>query len=302
MYCNLSDTQALVLYPQIVLASLSVVFSILMILSYYSINSLQVFYFRIVIYVAFTDGLRSILYIIPPNEIQPGIFCITVAILDTALAFNLILWTSLISLILYQVIVNSKENFQQYEKTFKILSFTFPLFYLLPLSTNSYGKNSTVCTYKNTLAGNIWRLFLYSLPAWAFSLASIYAFCKIFYKFRQIEIKKETKELVETVFIYPILLFIVLILVTLVRVLEIFSEDSCYFFTLYSISITLTSAQGFLNAIVFFCTPVVKEALKSKIRQKRIYSMFVRENQSPLRRGTEINLLESTDSFVNQVY
>ena len=302
MYCSLSDTQASVLYLQIVLASLSVIFSILMILAYYSINSLQVFYYRIVIYIAFTDGLRSILYIIPPNQIQSGIFCIIVAILDTALAFNLILWTSLISLILYQVIINSKENFQKYEKSFKILSFIFPLLYLLPLSTNSYGKNSTVCTYKNTLAGNIWRFFLYSLPAWAFSLASIYAFCKILNKVRKIEIKNEIKELIETVFIYPILLFVVLIFVTLVRILEIFSEDSCYFFALYSISITLTSAQGFFNAIVFFCTPVVREALKSKIRQKRIYSMFVKENQSPLRRGSEINLLESTDSFVNKVY
>lgn len=302
MICDLSGNQNLIFYLQMAFASLSVIFSIVMISTYFYIKSLQVFYFRIVIYVACTDCLRSVLYMIPLSLVQSRIICIAVAILDTALAFNLILWTTLISLILYQVILNSKESFAEYEKTFKILSFVFPLFYLLPLSTDSYGTNVTVCTYTNTLAGNIWRLCLYSIPAWLFSLSSLIAFCKIFTKIKHIELKEETKQLIETVFIYPILLLIVLFFVTIVRIIEIFSGDSCEFFVFYVISILLTSLQGFLNSMIFFLTPTVRLAVKSKIRQKRIYDVFTKNNQSPRRRETEINLLESTDSFVNQVF
>jgi hypothetical protein len=301
MPCKLEDYILEVYYPQAVCAGLSVIFSILIIFTYFSTEGLQIYYLKIVVFIAFTDGLRSILYIIPPGLITSGLGCYTIAILDTALALNLIIWTLLISVILYQVIINSKENFEKYEKVAKITSFVLSGLYFLPLTTKSYNYNGTMCTYQNSLAGNLWRLFLYSLPAWTFSLISVLAFIKIFVSINRIGLKEDTKELIITVAIYPILLFIVLLFITIVRTIEIFDTNNCIFLVFYFISMILTAIQGFLNAIIFFTTPIVRQSLKLKLRQRKIYATFVNTRRHK-RLGTEINLLESTDSFVNQVY
>lgn len=302
MSCKLEDNILEIYFPQAVCAVLSFVFSIMIIITYYTTEGLHIYYLKIVVYVAITDGLRSIIYVIPPGFITSGFWCYVIAIMDTALALNLILWTLLISVILYQVIINSKENFERYEKFFKIASVLLPLVYLLPLSTDSYRNNGTMCTYANTFAGNIWRLFLYSLPAWTFSLISVYAFCKIFIKTNNIGLKEEIKELIINVAIYPILLFIVLLFVTIVRTIEIFDSSQCTFFIFYIVSIILTSIQGFLNSIIFFMTPMVRQSIRLKLRQRKIYATFVNPKRHNKRLGTEINLLESTDSFVDQVF
>jgi hypothetical protein len=155
-------------------------------------------------------------------------------------------------------------NFEKYEKFFKVINLLIiPFLSSLPLITHSYGLDNYFCTYIPSKTGNLWRYGLILIPGWFFSISSIFFYIRVFRKARSLGLQSSTKAMLERVVFYPIVLFVSLFGITILRTLQIFEVlSTCNLFIFYAIVESLFSLQGFFNSLIFFLTPSVQSSLK----------------------------------------
>lgn len=263
MACDSSFDSWTLYYSIMCCGILSLIGCFLIVFTYAFIKPLQIYSLKLILYITISDMLRTLHFLLPPSVIYSEMACITIGITTNATSLMTMLWSLCISTSLYQVIIYSEENYEKYERYWGFVSWVFiPAITLLPLTTNSYGIIGATCSFKEDLIGNIWRLVIFFVPAWSFIIVTFFMYWKILWKIQQLGVKGESKMLVERVAMYPVIMMVVLIGLTVLRVLELYSRNSCAVFYVYIFSFSIFSLQGLLNSLIFFCTSMVKQSLK----------------------------------------
>ena len=291
MSCNVSDQHELTYYTIMASAILSLIGTISILISYCYLKSLRMHYFKIVIHISICDGLRAITYIFPRDLQEKTIICYSIGIVGSVFSLGSVLWALLISIVIYQTIVNSVENFDKYTTTWKIIAYILvPLLNLLPISTSSIGINGSFCTFTESIDGDIWRLTLFYFPAWVCNITSIFLFYKVLSKLKSLQIDKERVLLVQRVAYYPATHFVMLILLTAGRIAELFISETCEYFILYAFVYICYAAFGFFNSIIYFY--MIRKAYRLEKQQQHNNGLMLLTD-SWISNSSKVNLLDA---------
>ena len=122
-------------------------------------------------------------------------------------------------------------------------------------------------------------------------IITVIVYIKVFIKINLLGLDGENKLHIERLMYYPIVLLLVLSLLSIVRGMEIYNRNSCSFYIIYLIGYTVFALQGFLNAIIFFFNPTVKNCLKNCCRKRNLKNKFQVRN-TLLQDSYNTNLLE----------
>lgn len=255
-------------YISILVSSLLSLFGCTFILFlYYKYNELQGPAYKLISILAIIDIFHCIAFIIPTyNEDRKSILCICQAISITAITLASILWTSVISIFLYIGVVKKKPYEDKILKTLLFCIFLcLVVAFIPPLLSGFYEF-----TYK---AGWCWikndnlRFFVLYFPLWLVIITNtgIYMVVIKHIKFASHihpELKQLGHSMIRKLRMYPVILIISFLPVTLFRIFEYFKHDNKNEYFIIAAG-TFTCLNGFFNAIVYGCTKNVRNVLTS---------------------------------------
>jgi hypothetical protein len=237
---------------------LSILGSLFIIIVSLRLSDIKITYIRIVVFTAISDLFRSFCFLIPCNYISNHVLIQFISIINDSCFLITIAWSSFISVSLYQVIVKSKEYST---RTYKIWCFLtlicIPAANCLPIITDSHGCSGSICSLNSSAMGNLWRFSIIYIPAWIFIILSIVCCLLVYLSIRNVLIEEEKMILIKKLYLYPLVLIIEVLPLTLSALLLAFSNnDSVDTFDV--VSFTLYSLHGFSNALVFGFTTGIK--------------------------------------------
>ncbi|OMJ83256.1 hypothetical protein SteCoe_15844 [Stentor coeruleus] len=232
------------------------------IITYILVKQIRSYYFKLVFYVSIADVIRGLTFLIPKFLLKNRSICLATAAVSNYFAMFSALMALFLSVIIYQVTFKSIENVQKYHRRclFLILFF-LPIAYILPFITASYALIDLNCTFTEDFIGNMWRLGIFYIPGWTMIIISITAYCKVYKKLNFSFIDENTKKLLYKVALYPLVVCVLFILLTTLRIIEIFAYNFCTIEYLSMITMCASASQGFWNALIFFSTPSVRRIL-----------------------------------------
>jgi hypothetical protein len=260
MSCSINQDLGFILPLSI--AILSFLGSVFIIVVCITKNLMQVYTFKILIFIAINDIIRSILFSIPLQQIGKTSYCKVIAYLLNVFFLSTITWSACICTTIYKRIVKGQGDHEKHHKYWVILAYPVNiLLESLPYSTNSFTFSDGSCSLQRDFAGNIWRFTLIYCPAWLILLFTLFIFTKV-YK----EVKKHQKNAGKSVifdrgFIYPIIIAIIITPLTIARIVEIFSS-SCSMSSFIFVSFCILNIHGILNAVVFVMNENVRTSFQ----------------------------------------
>lgn len=267
------------------------------IITFYLISSqLEVFYTKIVFYIAISDLIRAICFLVPCNQISNVFLLNFVAIINDSCFLITIIWSAYISVTLYQILLNSQENLTKHYKLWMVLTcFIVPLMNCLPIFTRSHGVSGTICTLSSDTSGEIWRILILYLPAWGFIGLSVFACLKIFLIIKTMDLGEEKQVILKKLFVYPIVLIIEIAPLTATMLLINFTGvEGIETFALTAFCIY--SLHGFCNAFIFGFTVGLKKIIRDYYNSSYISMQEKAGEKARLESITSENLLYSTFS------
>ncbi|OMJ79919.1 hypothetical protein SteCoe_19950 [Stentor coeruleus] len=251
---NLISSLAL---SQLFLGSLSIL------LSYLIKKPLRTASNNLISSLALSQLIACLTFFIPNQLYKITNLCKILSIIYNSIQLITITWAFAILYILNKVLVKSNTNIKKHVKFLHIFSWIIiPALHCLPIITNSIESDNEMCTYTNDIEGNIWRLCLFYIPAWSFIILAIFLYFKIYIRASKLEIAEESKEFIQRMIYYPIIVVGFLIPLSVVRLLD--AVIDCDITWLMMVSVCLMGLQGFFDAIVFFTTLSVKAAFRRK--------------------------------------
>ena len=272
---------------------LSLLGSLFIIVLYLTIKSLRIFYAKIIFFIAISELLRSICYLIPCNYITSMTLINIIALVSDSTFLISIVWSAYISITLYKLILSYQEGFKDDYKYWCYFTWVFiPIINVGPIFTNSHGVRGTICTYSFDKVGNIWRLAGMYIPVWIFIIGSLIVCCKIYHISSCFDIENEKKLMVRKLFLYPILLIIevgpmtigtVLVDYTTIQIPGVF----------WLITFCLYALHGFTNAVIYGFTIGLKNIIGDyyrsciSLKDQQSYKLRIESCEGP-------NLLYST--------
>ena len=267
MSCMVDYEDSYMYYLQLACGSLSFLSSLFIIFCYLFINKIRIYSFKLVFYLSISELLASSEYFIPlPILLENPMICTGLAVLINSAQLGSVVWITCIATTLYQVILNSVENYEKYEASWVVLAWIFtPLINSVPIFTSSYGMEGDSCTYTQDFTGSIYRVCLYYAPAWLMICIILICYYKIFAQIRELNIVHHHQRLMNRLFIYPIIMIINIALLTCVRVLHFFLGN-CTSMAIDIIVHLITSLTGFCNVVVFICTPLIGQVLLDSLK------------------------------------
>ena len=227
---------------------------------------------KIIISIAVNNLLNNLSFLVSIHS--TGGFCIFISYFKSTLLTSGVIWASLISKILYELLV--KES-QPKPYLFKLSCFIcyviIPILFLLPFTTSSYSDIDYYCVgIENNLHGIIWRFVLVYIPCF------LIIFQVIFYYFRIYKILKKSDSFTPLSFLmnrgltYSFIFLIAFFLLSLARIIQLLNPD-CTSTILVVIGVTLIDLQGFFNVCITISRPDVRKSLrKSKVYRERVIS------------------------------
>lgn len=237
----------------------------LIIITYTLVKQIHSYYFKIVFYVSIADVIRGLTFLIPQFLLKNRPLCLATAAVSNYFAIFSAIMALFLSVIIYQVTFKSIKNVQKYHRRCLVIVFCIlPIAYALPFITASYNLVGLNCTFTEDFTGNMWRLGLFYIPGWTMIFISITAYCKVFKKLNFSLIDESTKKLLYKVALYPLVVCILFVLLTTLRIIEIFAYNFCIVEYLSVITMCTSASQGFWNAMIFFSTPSVRKILCRK--------------------------------------
>ncbi|OMJ70362.1 hypothetical protein SteCoe_31671 [Stentor coeruleus] len=298
--CSYDTIENVSFYVEATSALLGVGGALCIIVSYLSYKNLRTFYFRILFYISITDGLKGAIFFIPANLLKITEICIISAVTTNYMTMASSIWTLLISVIIYQATANSSVKVEKYIRNWSIFVFCImPFFYLLPLSTNSFGLIDINCTFKENIDGNLWRLGLFYIPGWIMIFISFYAYNKVFKSSNLELVDESTKTLLKKVTLYPLVIIILFTLLSILRILMITIPESCALEYFSTAVMGIYAAHGFWNAMIFFTTPSVQILIcKRKMSFSSGKSSVTYSSQASS--GSNINLLDCPSLLIKE--
>lgn len=218
--------------------------------------------FKILVFIAINDIVRSVLTSIPLGLIGNFSYCKIFSYLINVSFFSTIIWSSCICSTIYLILIKGEVNYERYYKYWLILAYPVTaVLEALPYITDSFEYIDGTCSLSNDFYGNIWRFTLLYVPAWSILLYTLAIFIRV-YK----EVKKTQKSAAKSIifdrgFVYPIIIAIIIAPLTTLRVIDAF-YNSCLLENLIFTSFTFCSLHGFLNFLVFLLNKSVKTSFK----------------------------------------
>lgn len=259
-------------------ASLSVIGTGFICFMYLTFPNLRGYSYRLICYLALSDFLVSVMYIVPDETM--GSYCwIKGALINYGSLWNILI-TGVISLSIYKGCFGEIEPFMQKEIwTVLITNAIAILLTALPLSTNSYGKAQGICwisaSGEDYLLGTIWRFISFYIPFWVVVICNVAIYIKIIHKIRNnsvTECRIGAEEMVLKLKLYPIIAVAAMLPSTINRLYDIFSPNDSNF-VLALISSIFAPCLGLADAIVYGLNANVRYTIYSVINPSIFYDL-----------------------------
>lgn len=267
MGCLLEYDNAYIYYAQVFCGSLSFLGSLIVIFTYLFIEKIRIYSFKLVVYLSISELFSSTEYFIPDTILESyPVVCTCEAAMINSVQISSAVWITCIAVTLYQVIVNSSENYKKYECFWGFIAWGLvPLAYSVPIFTKSYGLIGNSCTFTQGFTGTLMRALLYYAPAWIMIISVIFCYIKILIEIKSLQLVEHNKQLMNRLFIYPIVMTAKFTLLSTIRILYFFL-GTCNFIWVDFVFHLVVSLTGFCNAVIFICTPMIGKILIDTIR------------------------------------
>jgi hypothetical protein len=205
---------------------------------------------------------------------EPDSLCLLKAVMIQFSALAGAIWSCCIGLILYLQVIKQKHNLIQYQN----ISLIFTLFIsiataIIPLITGDYEYRNGKCDISGPgIKGKIFRFVLFYGIVFIIIIINSYVYLKIIAKVKQEmsfnnRLLEEGRTLAKRLKLYPIIMIITYITMTLVRIMETVNADSCPLW-LISISFVFFLSNGLMNSVVYGLNESVKEKLMGSKRAR----------------------------------
>ena len=261
---------------------LSVLGCIFIISVYLCFKQLRIFTFRLVIYLTIIDLLESIFFMIPNfNTESHSTQCLVQAVGLTYFCLADILMVGAIAYSINSAVIKEKD-ITKYEKY--ILGFVFGVpgaVAGLPSITGNYGTSQGWCWISQEHEimegyGGFWRLGLFYVPLWIVIVYCLFAYSGIISKIKsQLHLISEepglSSRILKKLMMYPLILIVCFLPLTAARIYEFFNPDDPYMW-LTIVSGVFFSINGFLNAILYGFTDMVRKEIFKCCKQDKSYT------------------------------
>ncbi|OMJ70361.1 hypothetical protein SteCoe_31670 [Stentor coeruleus] len=280
------------LYGLVPCSILSIFGCIYIIVIYYRFEEFQGYFNKLVFCISLSDLIRSFLLLIPCQDLENLPLKIIIGIILQSTLITTIMWSASISITLYQVVLFSVTDFEKYFKIWAILScIIVPGLFILPVITDSYDVQGTVCSIKSNLSGFLWRSLLVYLPGILIILISLFTYLKTYKALLVMELDKHRKFLLKRISLYPVIMLIDILPIIITRVIQ-YVDKECSYTPLYSIALSIFALHGFFNAITFALNNSVKGLIRERhtIKSRGSY----RNSQVLFGSFASVNLLDES--------
>ena len=249
--CNKEETLNLINTLSFYFSILTGFFSLITILLYFLLKSQRSILFRVILYMAIADLIRSIYFIVTPIIDNRKALCNILAVVGNSIISMNSIWSFYIVFLLFQIYSQFPKQASSHLKIWSIFAFIVaPTFQLFPLITDSYGLNEGCCTYQKDSISFIWR----SIQEFFLLFGMIVALCfyfKIYFKLSKLKIIDFQGIVFEKGMIYSIISFVNITALIFFRFLEIF-VDFCDLRAVAIFSYCLFTLHGFFNFIALW--------------------------------------------------
>lgn len=249
----------------IVVSCFSLAGSLAIILSYAKFKELRTFAFRLVLMISIADAFYSIGTIMgDAGEVGSGL-CTVQALMVSFFGLSSILWTTSIAFTLHLVAraqIAAVEMMERLYSKYYVLSWGAPLILaILPLTTKSYGDTGGQCWIVREGAGKVWSVITFLVPLWAATLYNTWVVVSVR---RSLDGVSGPTLMLQRAKLYPLVWVVGNLFSSINAIYELTDQQS---FPLTLLDVSLSSLQGFMNAIVFGFTPAVKTRWVNLFRQ-----------------------------------
>ncbi len=220
--------------------------------------------FKIVFYIAINDSIRALVIAIPIRQYHLEHWCDVFGFIISSIFLSTIVWASCICVTLYQIMIKETSHYERYHKVWLGIAYGLvPAIQALPIITDSYSLDTGLCSLEDTTTGNLWRLCIIYVPAWALIVLALVVFIKVYLKLKTEQTQAMKSIILDRGFIYVLLVILILIPMTCLRISEALLEDCpLEYFAIFSYG--LISLHGFLNFLAFSSNKVVRTTLTGR--------------------------------------
>jgi hypothetical protein len=243
---------------------------------YWAFKELQGHFNTLVTYIAVTDIVRSFGLMCPCNRISSELIRSVIGVvLESTLVIS-IAWSACISITLYQLIVLSIQDIHKYHKYWVLLCFIFiPIVFIVPVFTDSYDVQESVCVFSSNSIGNIWTIAIVYVPGGLLIGFSGTVYAKTYFHVKNASIDCKIRNLLKYMMLYPIIMMIDLLPFIIIRIDQgVGIGCGSSFMVLTSLSVF--SLNGAFNAVVFG----LSNSIITKIRNKSASKVDLLTNSS----------------------
>ena len=264
-----SDDQRNITLVLLLANSLSLVGSLFIILAYVSLR-LNMFSFRLVVYIAIADVIHSIGLMLPLS--QP--WCHIQALALEFSSVSSIFWTCIMAYSINDAVINQNNNVEYKERIFLFVGFALPaIITCLPEINSVYGYAGGWCWITKKDENFLWRIFCFYLYVLFVIGYIIVVYARVWRKvYREVlfalddkEAQKMNKDLIMRLVFYPVVLIVCYTAVATKRATEeIDPSDSNFLLTL--IAGLFMSLLGFFDALVYGLSKDVRDEIRRVCR------------------------------------
>lgn len=264
--------------------SISLVCCLFIIIAYKAFH-LQMFSFRLVVYIAITDLIHSVALMIPA---ETRISCLIQAFCIEYSSLSEILWTAIMAYSIYNAVIHLDPFVERKEKVFLVVGYVLPgILSFLPFFTDSYGQGLGWCWITNKSEEFVWKICLFYMFLVGIFVFNAVIYCVVYRKVSQ-EMKNSLLEeddlrinsdLLTRLKFYPIILVVCYITVTIRRVYELIYPNQHEFWLVWLSGLTISLA-GVLNSIVYGLSKEVKQKILECCKKKKKKMPFTVSNTS----------------------
>ena len=259
--CNESQIYEILHYILLTCSVPSVISCLFMIFAYLRIRNLQSSSLRIVFWMSINDLIRNGFYMIPIDYLKNKNICVIYGIvINTALTNNSV-WAMFIVIALYQVMFSYERDVERYFKyAFFITLVLVPAYHISAMSTNSFGFNYGICTFKGALHGLIWRSVQEGFIL-ATVVVDLVLYAIIYRKQQRFKMLTLKEVIFDKGMIFVLITMITITFLMLFRYVEI-GNSICKVYILGIMSSITISLHGFFNFLGVISNSNIRRAIK----------------------------------------
>jgi hypothetical protein len=211
------------------------------------------------------DLFRSCALILPATLHPTSSWCLPFGYILAFTTLSNCSWALCICIALYKIVVKKQAINSNFHRKWFIISYPIlGLIQALPFISNSFGYYDGICSLKNDFNGNIWRFCIIYLPYWIFILVICLIYRKLHFVIRRKEKDPSKILILRRGYMYPFILMVLLLPLSVVRTVEIF-DDSCVVHFFARICDSLLATHGLANAIALVSNNNIRRALRVRI-------------------------------------